>query len=256
MKIAIVTGGSSGMGKQMVMNLPKMESFDEIWVISRNAERFGANDSMGIKVRPVSLDLTDSDSLKRYSELLSEERPNVTLLANCSGFGKFGSYEQIPLEDSLNMIDLNCKALVAVTELTLPYMKKGARIMELDSLSAFQPVPYLNVYAATKAFVMSYSRSLGRELKSRGIRVMALCPGWVRTPFFDRAQTTSDSAVTYFNVVYSPEFVIERALHDLYRTKKDVCVPGFKVRMQVLLVKILPHRLVMDIWLRQQGHNK
>ena len=79
-------------------------------------------------------------------------------------FGKFGRYDQIPLADSLKMIDLNCKALVAMTELTLPYMKRGAKLLNLDSLSAFQPVPYLNVYASTKAFVLSYTRSLAREL--------------------------------------------------------------------------------------------
>ena len=77
-------------------------------------------------------------------------RPDVGLLANVAGFGKFGRYDQIPLADSLKMIDLNCKALVAMTELTLPYMKRGAKLLNLDSLSAFQPVPYLNVYASTR----------------------------------------------------------------------------------------------------------
>ena len=103
------------------------------------------------------------------------------------------------------MIDLNCKALVAMTELTLPYMKRGAKLLNLDSLSAFQPVPYLNVYASTKAFVLSYTRSLARELRPRGIRVMAVSPGWVKTEFFDHALQTSNDAVTYYNRLYEGE---------------------------------------------------
>ena len=83
---------------------------------------------------------------------------------------------------------------------------------------------------------------------------MAVCPGWVKTPFFDRAETTSQTAVTYFNHVYEPEDVVETTIHDLYHTKKDVSIHGAPVRMQVLLVKLLPHRLVMKIWNKQQKH--
>lgn len=81
------------------------------------------------------------------------------------------------------MIDLNCKALVAMTQLSLPYMHRDGKIVELDSLSAFQPVPYLNVNGSTKAFVLSYSRALNQELKSLGIRVMAVSPGGLKRSF-------------------------------------------------------------------------
>ena len=182
MKIAIVTGASSGMGREFVLQLPRWETFDELWVIARRAERLEElKELVPFPVRPISLDLTDSASLEHYQGLLEAAKPDVALLANISGFGKFGRYDQIPLADSLNMIDLNCKALVAMTEQTLPYMKRGAKILNLDSLSAFQPVPYLNIYASTKAFVLSYSRALNRELRPRGIRVMAVNPGWVQT---------------------------------------------------------------------------
>lgn len=257
MRIAIVTGASSGMGREFVLQLPKWEQFDELWVIARRAERLEELKSLvPFPVRPICLDLTDPDALEHYADLLESARPEVGLLANISGFGKFGRYDQIPLTDSLNMIDLNCKAVVAVTELTLPYMKRGSRVLNLDSLSAFQPVPYLNVYAASKAFVLSYSRSLNRELKPRGIRVMAVNPGWVRTEFFDRATQTSNSAVTYFNKLYEASDVMSTALHDLYRTKKDVSIHGLLIRWQVRLVKLLPDSMVMNIWLKQQKHHK
>ncbi len=256
-RIAIVTGASSGMGREFVLQLSDWEKFDEIWILARRADRLEElAQVVPVPVRPISLDLTDPEALEHYKNLLESAAPNVGLLANIAGFGKFGRYDEIPLADSLRMIDLNCKALVAMTELTLPYMHRGAKLMNLDSLSAFQPVPYLNVYASTKAFVLSYTRSLARELQPRGIRVMAVNPGWVKTEFFDHALKTSSTAVTYYNRLYEAKDVMATALKDLYRTKKDVSIHGLAVRNQVRLVKLLPHRLVMDIWMKQQKHNK
>ena len=177
------------------------------------------------------------------------------MLGNCAGYGKFGRYDQISLDDCMGMIDLNCKALVAMTQLTLPYMKHGGKILQLDSLSAFQPVPYLNVYGSSKSFVLSYSRALNRELKSKGIRVMSVNPGWVKTEFFDHATQTSNDAVTYYNVMYEAKDVIKTAVRDLYHSKKDVSIHGLPVKLQVLGVKLLPHKLIMEIWMKQQKHN-
>ena len=256
MRIGIITGASSGMGRELVLQLPQWDKFDELWVIARRLDRLEAlKTQVPFPVRPIRLDLTEPDALTHYANLLEGAKPDVAFLANVSGFGKFGRYDQIPLSDSLKMIDLNCKALVAITELTLPYMKRGAKIMQLDSLSAFQPVPYLNVYGSTKAFVLSYSRSLNRELKPRGIRVMSVNPGWVKTEFFDHATQTSNQAVTYYNRLYEASDVMSTALKDLYRSKKDVSIHGFPVRWQVRMVKLLPHSLVMNIWMKQQKHN-
>ena len=133
-------------------------------------------------------------------------------------------------------------------------MKKGARILQLDSLSAFQPVPYINVYGASKSFVLSYSRALNRELRPRGIKVMSVNPGWVKTDFFDHATKTDESAVTYYNVMYEAEDVIKTAIRDIYETNKDVSIHGLPVKLQVLGVKLLPHKLVMKIWMKQQKH--
>lgn len=255
-KIAIITGTSSGMGKEFALQLPQWEQFEEIWVIARRTERLEElKKLLPCPVRPIALDLTKSESFQHLQALLDVCNPNVGLLANIAGFGKFGRYDQIPLEDSMKMIDLNCKATVAVTDIVLPYMKRGAKILNLDSLSAFQPVPYLNTYASTKAFVLSYSRSLARELKPRGIRVMSVNPGWVKTEFFDHALQTSTNAVTYYNKIYEAKDVMSTALRDLYQRKKDVSIHGFRIRWQVRLVKLLPHSLVMKIWLKQQGHH-
>ena len=243
------------MGREFVLQFARKEKFDEIWVIARREDRLRElkKELDGVNIRVLPLDLTDTSSLEKYKSALAELSPEVSLLVNASGFGRFGRYDEIPLKDCMDMIELNCKALVAVTQLTLPYIPDGGRIIEVDSLSAFQPVPYLNVYAATKAFVLSYSRALKAELAERKINVMAFCPGWVKTEFFDHAELTSQSAVTFFNRFFTAGEVVRYALKCLDRGK-DVCVPGFSVRMQVLAVKLLPARFVMHAWLKQQKH--
>ncbi len=250
MKIAVVTGASSGMGRCFVEKLDKLEKFDEIWVIARRRERLEAlQESVSAKIRAIPLDLSKYESYEEYEKILKEHNPTVQVLVNASGFGIFGANADISLKEKLEMCDLNDKALVAITDLTLPYIPNGGQIYQLGSLSAFQPVPYIGVYAATKAFVLSYSRSLNVELKKRKIRVMAVCPGWVKTEFFDRAVT--DDTITYYNHYFTSEEVVNRAVKDM-KKGKDVSVVGFDIRCQVLLTKLLPHRLVMKIWCKQQ----
>ena len=258
MDIAIVTGASSGMGKEFVLQLNRYVSVDAIWVIARRKEALEAlSDQVSVPVRPIALDLCDPESFETYRTLLETEKPNVKLLVNAAGFGKFGSFEKIDWETDLSMIDLNCKALVAMTRLTLPYMSAGSHILQLDSLSAFQPVPYITTYGATKAFVLSYSRALNKELKSRGIRVMAMNPGWVKTEFFSHAFQTNDGCqVQYFNRLYEAKDVVATGLKHLYKTRKDVSIHGLPVKTQVLMVKLLPHKLIMAIWCRQQKKAK
>jgi len=254
MNIAVITGASSGIGMEFVKRIAEEGGVDEMWLIARRADRLEklANE-LSLPCRCLPLDLTERESFKAYRELLDTEKPVIRTLVNAGGFGKFGHHTAVDVEVGLNMIDLNCKALMAMTEMSLPFMEKGSVIYQMGSLSSFQPVPYLNTYAASKAFVLSYTRGLNRELKHSGIRVMAVCPGWVQTEFFDRAATSDTDAVTYFNHIYTPVDVVNTAFKDM-RRGRDVSVHGFPIKLQVFGVKLLPHRLVMNIWMRQQKH--
>ena len=254
MNTAIITGASSGMGREFVKMTAARGDVDEIWVIARREDKLKElQKEVKVPLHILPLDLLKAESYERFQAELDARRPNVTFLVNASGFGRFGRNDQIPLQDDLDMIDLNCKAMVNITKRTLPFMPKGAHIIQVDSLSSFQPVPYLGIYGATKAFVLSYSRSLNVELKERDIKVMAFCPGWVKTPFFDGAETYSKDAVTYFNKLFTAEEVVRVAMKDSAKGK-DVCVPGLSVKLQVLGTKLLPHKLVMAIWMKQQKH--
>ena len=258
MKIAIVTGASSGMGREFVRQLSAYVQVDEIWAIARRREALAALKAEApVPVQPIVLDLLESESFEKVHALLEAEQPDIRLLVNAAGFGKFGAYHKTTIEDDCRMIDLNCKALLVMTRLCIPYMAPGSHILELDSLSAFQPVPYITTYGATKAFVLSYSRAMNRELKEKGIRVMAMNPGWVKTEFFRHAfQSNTDGEVQHFDRLYEAADVVKTGLHDLYRTKKDCSIHGFPVKLQVFLVKLVPHRFVMDIWLNQQKKAK
>ncbi len=258
MNIAIVTGASSGMGREFVKQLPEYVTVDEIWAVARRESALETlKREVSVPVRCVVLDLLEEDSFRKLEAMLAAEKPNVTLLVNAAGFGKFGAYHKVSIQDDCRMIDLNCKALLWMTRLCIPYMQRGSHILQLDSLSAFQPVPYITTYGATKAFVLSYSRAMNRELKGKGIRMMAMNPGWVKTEFFNHAfQTNGDGEVQFFDRLYEADEVVRTGLKDLYKTKKDYSVHGLPVKLQVLAVKLVPHRIVMNIWQNQQKKAK
>lgn len=251
MKIAVVTGASSGMGRDFVYAVDKEFELDEIWVVARRKERLEElGEKCRTKIRPLPLDLSDLANCRKYKELLGQVRPEVEILVNAAGYGLFGAFTETDVEEQVGIVDVNDKALTAFCGYSLPYMHRGSKIVNLGSNSSWQPVPYISVYAASKAFVLSFSRALGRELRSAGIHVMCVCPGWIRTEFMDRA--VRDDTIKYYDRWYTSEQVVERAMKDL-RKKKKVSILGFPVRSQVRLVKILPTDLVMNTWCRQQG---
>lgn len=251
MKIAVITGASSGMGREFVLAVDKAFRLDEIWVIARREDRLlELKKKCRTAVRPVVLDLLDPNSYDSYQSLLEKEKPAIQVLVNAAGCGLFGTFTEMNLQKQLEIIDLNDRALTAINYLSIPYMPAGSYLLNLASNSSWQPVPYINVYGASKAYVMSFSRALGVELKNKEIHVMAVAPGWIKTEFFDHA--VHDNTIKYFDRYYTAKQVVDKAMKDL-KKKKEVSILGFPVRMQVRMVKLLPVKLIMKIWCRQQG---
>lgn len=247
--IAVVTGASSGMGKDFVITLDK-EGYDQIWVIARRADRLeDLKKECETDIRILQMDLTEG--IDKYKEALVADKPDVRVLVNAAGFGRFKSFMETTEEDICGMIDLNDKASALMAHATIPYMSEGAQIYQLGSGSSFQPVPYMLTYGASKAFALSFSRALNMELKPKKIHVMAVCPGWVKTEFFDRAK--DDNTISYYNRWYTSEEVVRQAFKDM-KKGKDLSVCGFPVRFQNFLVKLMPHSFVMKTWCKQQKH--
>ena len=178
MNIAIVTGATSGLGRAFLEEWAAQGArFDEVWLVSRRAdalERVAA--ALPWQARCFAIDLSAADERAQLFAALRAERPQVQALVNAAGYGKIGQVAQIAPDEQSGMVDLNCTALVDLTQRALPFMAAGSVIYEIASVAAFLPQPGFAVYAATKAFVLSFSRALAAEQKSRGVRVVAVCP--------------------------------------------------------------------------------
>lgn len=254
--IAIVTGASSGIGKEFFLSLNGKAPLDEIWVVARSKEKLETlQTETPIPVRVFALDLSQTESTAVLELALQEENPEIQYLICASGFGSFSSVEEDDSAVLQNMVDLNCRSIVGVTKACYPYMKKGGIMLLVASVAAFQPIPYIATYAASKAFVLSYGRALNRELqKSRGARVLCVCPFWTKTAFFDRAISKNENKVVKkYAVMYEPSQIVDRAWKDAGKKRKDVSICGAYSKGQALLVKLLPHKIVMSVWLNQQS---
>ena len=183
---------------------------------------------------------------------MEKEDINIKLLINNAGVAKFCSYDDISIDESLNMINLNVSGVVTMGLVCIPFMKKNSHIINIASQAAFQPVPYQNIYSATKSFVKNYSRALNIELKEKGINVTAVCPGWIKTNLYDRGCINAKKGTTKFSHMVTTDVVAKKALKDAYNNK-DISVYGLYVNGCRFLAKILPEKLVMKIWLMMQG---
>lgn len=184
MQIAIITGASSGLGTAYVEAVTKVfPEINELWLIARREDRLKqvAAKYSDKRCTIIPMDLSDMDSIVRLQEKLKEEKPEVRLLVHDAGVCIGGSFESMPLEKALSMIDLNCKGAVAVTRVCLPYIVDGGTIVEVSSTSAFVPNTGMVLYGATKSLVYEMCIGLKQELKTRHINVCAVCPGMMAT---------------------------------------------------------------------------
>lgn len=248
MKIAVITGASSGLGREFVRLLGSSGTLDEIWAVARRVDKLKElSEISACPVRSIPLDLTQTESFELLAGLLKEAQPEIRVLINAAGFGRLGKSTEIPLKDDNGMIDLNCRAAVALTALALPYMKRGDRILEICSAAAFQPIPRLNVYAATKAFLQSYTKALHYELLTTGIHVTAVCPYWIGdTEFIPGAKTTSSKTFRHIPLASHARTVARWALFDsslnLWVSTPSPVSAAFR-----LVAKFVPHCIMVPL---------
>ncbi len=244
--VALVTGATGGIGSEFVKFLAD-EGVCEIWAIARSEDALhDLCEKHGRCVVPVPADLTTQAGIAAINSKLEADRPQVAWLINNAGIAKMGSPEDFSIPEIEATVKLNCTALAVLSTICLPFMQKGSRILNVSSASAFQPVPYLNLYAATKAFERSYSRALGAELKGRGITVTAACPSWVDTDLLTRE--VNGRRVVFPGLV-QPSKVAEKALRDA-RKGRDQSIAPFYAKYLHVAAKIFPTKLVMHTWLR------
>jgi short-subunit dehydrogenase len=253
---ALITGASRGIGYELAKVFAE-HGFDLI-VVARSEESLNAlanecRSEHGVQVDVLASDLLDADAPARLVESVDKRDLRVDVLVNDAGLLESGRFEEIELGANLRLMDLNLRVLTELTHRLLGGMiERGrGRILNVASLSAFQPVPMLALYAASKAFVLSLSESLSEELRGTGVSVTALCPGLTKTEMFDRAQEATAAAR------WTPDFLVSDARSvavDGYQAcmaRRAVVVPGFPNRLMASLTPMYPRSLVrgMGGWL-------
>lgn len=249
MKIAVITGASSGLGREYAMAVANSrKDIDEIWLIARREDKLRETaESISVKTRLLALDITDGRCTEKYAALLSELNPTVSLLINNAGYGKLGNFDTLSPEDNGGMVRLNCEALTVMTSLTLPFMGKGAEVINSCSIAAFAPNTGMAVYSSTKAYVMSLSKALRSELKGRGINVLAVCPGPMDTEFLPLAGIAPGASRTFDTLPRVKPAVMARKSLIASSKKRGVYTNRLFFKFYRVIAKIFPHSIVMKM---------
>ncbi|HYG81580.1 MAG TPA: SDR family oxidoreductase [Pyrinomonadaceae bacterium] len=247
MKTTLITGASSGIGEAFARRLAARG--ENVVLVARSEDKLkGLCDELAqthnVHAQYVAVDLTESDAPGRLFEETERRGLQVETLINNAGFGSMGDFAALDVGRELEMIDLNVKALVALTHLYLQPMRerKSGTIVNVASTAAFQGVPFMATYAATKAFVLSFSEALWDENRPLGVHVMALCPGVTETNFFAAANTDKPP----LRVAQTPDEVVDTALRGLKRRKSHI-ISGWTNYIMTESERLVPRWIVARI---------
>lgn len=233
------------MGKDFVKEILKETNVDEIWLIARRKERLEAlKKKYGSILRAIPLDLTEMSSFEVLKQTLELEQPTIQYLVNAAGAGRMGTVESIDYQEHSFVLDINVRSLTNMTTICIPFMGKSSHIIQLCSGSAFLPQPRFASYAASKSYVLSFSRALRQELKGREIYVTAVCPGPVKTEFFEAAGSEVHPSKKAF--MGESKAVVKKAMKDA-KAGKELSIYGWSMKLVHLAGKILPTRVVLAV---------
>ena len=258
-KIAVVTGASSGLGAEFALQISHDYQifFDELWLIARRKENLdNLADKLSFlpqekKIKTISLDLSGKNGVNSLNDFFLLEKQNlesenkklnISILVNNAGFGTYGPFEKTPVEKEMQMVDLNCTTVTGICGISLPFMNENSIIINTSSLAAFMPLGNFAVYAATKSFVLSFSIALAAELKEKGIKVCALCPGSVSTEF---ANVASNGVRKEVKGGIAPQKVVQHCLKRAFKGKKT-SLYRFKWRFTAFLSRFVGRFLVAE----------
>lgn len=248
MKIAVITGASSGIGPEFVRaTIEQLREVEEIWVIARRLDRLQAlAEAYPTKtIVPITLDLLKTESIAAYAARLKEADADVRLLINNAGFGKLGDFTEINPAAQGEMVDLNDRAPVLMTAATLPHMQRGAIVLNTCSIASFVPTPRMAVYCSTKAFILSFSKALRQELKPRGIKVSAACPGPMDTEFLAVADIPKGRSKLFdFCPRVSAAKMADKSLRAA-RKGRAVYTNRVLYKVYRVMCKLIPHNWIM-----------
>ncbi|MEA5553812.1 SDR family oxidoreductase [Anabaena cylindrica UHCC 0172] len=259
MSIALITGASGGIGKAFAEELAARKT--NLVLVARSIEKLNQiatqlEQKYQIQVEVVAKDLTEPNATNDVFDAIKNKGLTIDLLINNAGFGDYGDFAEREGERQLNMIQLNIMALVDLTHKFLPLMRqrRSGSIINVSSIAGFQPMPYLSVYAATKAFVLSFSEALWAENRDYGVHVLVVCPGPTETDFFTEAKFPQ-SLTGSNNKIATPEEVVRDALQALEKGDSTVVSGGLANQLIVNMHRFLPRESLVNIVAKQFKNN-
>lgn len=249
MSYALVTGASKGIGKSIAKNLAKRNY--NLILVARSEELLNSTaqeikaEYTHIDVQYVALDLSDRNAdLKLFNWVVQNEY-QVSILVNNAGYGLSGDFDRYTQEELVNMLDLNIIMLTKLTYIFMPMLKrqKQSYILNIASIAAYQAVPYLSLYSASKSFVLSFSRGLHQELLNSNVSITCISPGPTDTYFITRAGVGDKGIKAAEKVNMTPDAVANIAVKALFDKKAEV-IPGFLNKLSAFMAWLLPKSLV------------
>lgn len=251
MSTALITGASGGIGAVFARELAARKT--NLVLVARSEDKLNhlakeLRSQHNIQVDIIVQDLTAADAAKIVFEAVTQKGLTIDLLVNNAGFGDYGTFAELDGERQIKIVQLNILALVDLTHKFLPGMRqsRSGGIINLSSTAAFQPMPYFSVYAASKAFVLSFSEALWAENRSYQVHILAVCPGPTDTKFFQDAEFPPSLANLAAQNYTSPEEVVREALHALEKNHSSV-IPGIRNQLQVILPRFLPREALATV---------
>ncbi|HIK10691.1 MAG TPA: SDR family oxidoreductase [Oscillatoriaceae cyanobacterium M33_DOE_052] len=251
MATALITGASSGIGEVFAWELAQ-RNYDLVLVARSEAKLQELAEKLmqayAIHAEIIVQDLSNPGAGTTVFEAVSQKGWTVDMLINNAGFGDYGSFSDRPLPKIMEMIQLNIATLVELTHLFLTPMRqrRSGTIINVASIAGFLPLPYMSVYAATKAFVLSFSSALWAENRADGIRIQALCPGPTSTQFFQVAEFPATMNGNGGNMVTAAE-VVKESLKGLETNKSNIVTGGLKTQIIVNLQRFFPRDFLLSL---------
>jgi short-subunit dehydrogenase len=251
MKTALVTGASSGIGATFARELAS-KKIDVILVARSQAKLEQLATELAtqhqIKTTVIVQDLTEPAAGQALFEQVQAQGLTVDLLINNAGFGDYGPFSDRSLFKQLEMVQLNITVLVELTGLFLPVMQKqgSGGIINISSIAGFQPLPYMSVYAATKAFVLNFTEALWAENKQSGVNILAVCPGATESEFFKRADFPDTFASGDASSMASSETVVKEALKAMDKKQSTIVTGGIANQLLVNIPRFVPRDLLVN----------
>ncbi|MBE9215905.1 SDR family oxidoreductase [Plectonema cf. radiosum LEGE 06105] len=255
MPTALITGASGGIGKSFALKLAAQNT--NLIIVARSEDKLNAlaqqlREQYNIQVDVIVKDLTQPSATKEVFDATITKGLTVDLLVNNAGFGDYGEFAQTDGDRQVQMVQLNNVALIDLTHRFLPQMRdrRSGSIINVSSIAAFQPIPYLSVYAASKAFVRSFSEALWAENRQYGVRVLVVCPGPTETNFFNEAKFPPALARNAQSMSTSEE-VVDQALKALEEGRATVVVGGIASHFITKLSSIFPREALLNVLEKQ-----